>query len=40
MEFNLGGQRNAVEVLVSGCEEGNNGELVSSLEGWRDKSVQ
>lgn len=40
VEFSWGGQRNAVEVLVSGCEEGKDGELESPLKGWRDKDVQ
>lgn len=40
VEFNLGGQRNAEEVLVSGGEGTNDGELESSLERWRDKDVQ
>lgn len=31
MEFDLGGQRNAAEVLVSGSEEGKDGELESLL---------
>lgn len=37
VEFSLGGQRNAVEVLLSGCEEGKDGELDSPLKGWRHK---
>lgn len=40
VEFNFSGQRIAAEVLLSGCEEGNNGELECFLERWRDKSVQ
>lgn len=40
MEFDLGGQRNAAEVLVTGCEEGKDGELESPLKRWRDKDVQ
>lgn len=40
VEFNLGGHRNAVEVLVIGCVEGNDGEMESSLERWRDKGMQ
>lgn len=40
MEFDLGGQRNAAHVLVSGCEEHKDGELESPLKRWRDKDVQ
>lgn len=40
VEFHLGGQRNAEEVLVSECEGANHGVLESSLESLKDKGMQ